>query len=68
METKETECCTDAGCGCNMASFTTAEKCPACGKRLRLTGNAQTLKLRLACPECGYQSAILPQAKLQELL
>ena len=68
METnKEIDCCTDSNCGCHVDSFTTEEKCSACGKKLRLTGNAQNLALRLSC-SCGYQSPLLSQAKLQELL
>ncbi|MBI2852027.1 MAG: hypothetical protein HYX84_02830 [Chloroflexi bacterium] len=68
METNETEWCADSNCGCHVDSYATDEKCPGCGKRLRLTGNAQTLALRLACSGCGYQSSILPQEKLHELL
>ncbi len=69
METhKEIECCSDSNCGCQITNFPTDEKCPSCDKRLRLTGNSQSLMLRLTCPNCGYQSPLLSQAKLQELL
>lgn len=58
------ECCAGAGCGCNTTSLYTDRDCPICGRRLRLTGNLQQIKLNLTCPDCGYQS---PQLSMDEL-
>ncbi len=66
--TENTSCCSDSGCGCRLDVYPTSRKCPDCGKRLRLTGRAQQLELRLACQNCGYASHMLSQEEIGELL
>ena len=56
--------CANQGCGCNTTSIYTNNQCPDCGRRLRVTGNLQQIKLKFSCPECGYQS---PQLSLEEV-
>lgn len=58
------ECCSGAGCGCNATNIYANKDCPDCGRRLRVTGNLQQIRLNLTCPECGYQS---PQLSLDEV-
>lgn len=60
------DCCsgTAGGCGCNTTSLYTDKECPTCGRKLRVTGSLQQLKLKLTCPECGYCS---PQLTVDEL-
>ena len=58
------ECCSGSGCGCNVTSIYSDKDCPDCGRRLRVTGNLQLVKLNLTCPDCGYQS---PQLSLDEV-
>ena len=60
--------CSDSSCGCRVDVFPTSRECPGCGKRLRLTGRAQLLELRLNCQNCGYNSPLLSQEELHELL
>jgi predicted RNA-binding Zn-ribbon protein involved in translation (DUF1610 family) len=60
--------CSDSSCGCHIDVFPTSRECPGCGKRLRLTGRAQCLELRLNCPNCGYNSPLLSQEEIRELL
>jgi DNA-directed RNA polymerase subunit RPC12/RpoP len=43
-------------------------KCPDCEKKLRLTGNAQRVELRLSCQYCGYTSHLLSREEIGELL
>jgi hypothetical protein len=62
-------CCSNGtSCGCRVDVFPTSRDCPDCGKKLRLTGSAQTLQLRLNCRNCGYSSALLSQDELREVL
>ena len=61
-------CCSDSSCGCRIDIYPTDRKCPLCEKRLRIAGRAQLLELRLNCQSCGYQSPLLSQEELQELL
>ena len=58
------DCCAGVGCGCNTTSLYTDRDCPICGRRLRLMGDLQQIKLNLTCPDCGYQS---PQLSMDEL-
>ena len=58
------ECCTNTGCGCGNTYLYSDRVCPECGRKLRVTGNIQQIKLYLTCPECGYQS---PQLSTEEL-
>ena len=60
--------CSDSSCGCRTDVFPTSRECPDCGKRLRLAGRAQLLELRLNCPNCGYNSPLLSQEELHELM
>ena len=62
------ECCSNTGCGCQQAIFPVDKECPTCGKKLRLVGRSQLLELRLVCQICGYQSPLLRQEELRELL
>jgi endogenous inhibitor of DNA gyrase (YacG/DUF329 family) len=62
------DCCSGAGCGCNKTSLYIDKDCPNCGRRLRVTGNLQQIKLRLSCPECGYQSQELSMEELREFI
>ena len=55
-------------CGCTITTFSTTEKCPACGEKLKLTGKMQLLEFKLICGQCGYQSAILSPEKVGNLL
>ena len=64
----DTGCCSDRNCGCQMDVYLTTKECPLCGKRLRLAGKSQLAEFRLACLNCGYQSSLLPQEELRELL
>ena len=66
--TEDSSCCSDSSCGCRVDNFPTARECPDCGKKLRLTGRAQLLKLRLSCQNCGYNSPLLSLEELHELL
>lgn len=56
------------GCGCNNDSLYSDKDCPVCGRRLRITGNLQQIKLKLTCPDCGYQSDLLSVEELRELI
>ena len=56
--------CSGTGCGCNVTSMYTDKDCPSCGRRLRVTGNLQQIKLNHTCLDCGYQS---PQLSLDEV-
>jgi len=68
-ETNEnTSCCSDSSCGCRVDVYPTTRECPDCGKRLRLTGRAQLLELRLSCQNCGYASPLLSREEIGELL
>ena len=63
------ECCSSVGgCGCQSTTIYTYEDCPVCGKRLRLTGDIQRIKLYLTCPDCGYRSNELPLEKVRTLI
>ena len=64
---EESGCCSD-NCGCRIDVFPTSRVCPDCGKRLRLTGRAQMLELRRNCQNCGYNSPLLSQEEIGELL
>jgi len=61
-------CCEGTGCGCNATSIYTEKDCPVCGRRLRLTGSLQQIKLYLTCPDCGYQSPRLSMDELRVLI
>jgi C4-type Zn-finger protein len=60
--------CSSAGCDCNATSLYTDRECPACGRRLRITGNLQRIKLRLTCQDCGYQSHELSMEEVREFI
>ncbi|MFC2041486.1 hypothetical protein ACFLTY_04110 [Chloroflexota bacterium] len=62
------ECCSGMGRGCNATSLYTDKDCPTCGRRLRVTGNLQQIRLNLTCLDCGYQSPQLSIDELQELI
>ena len=62
------DCCAGMGCGCNAASLYTDKDCPDCGRRLRLTGDLQRVKLRLTCMDCGYQSHELSFEEIREVI
>ena len=62
------ECCAGMGCGCNATSIYTDRDCPTCGRRLRVIGNLQRIKLRLTCSDCGYQSHELTVDELREYI
>ena len=66
--TENTSCCSDESCGCRLDVYPTDRKCPECGMRLRLSGHAQNLELRLTCQNCGYASRMLSQEEIGELL
>lgn len=55
------------GCGSDTIVRTDRE-CPECGKKLRMTGNLQTLKLYLTCFHCDYQSSDLTMDEIHELI
>ncbi|MFC2056319.1 hypothetical protein ACFLTO_01980 [Chloroflexota bacterium] len=63
---EESSCGT--GCGCNVTSIYTDRDCPSCGRRLRVTGNLQLVKLNLTCPDCGYQSSQLSLDEVREVI
>lgn len=67
-ETTGKSCCAGGECGCRTDVYPTSRDCPNCGKRLRLTGRAQRLELRLSCPHCGYTGNLLTPEELGELL
>ena len=62
------ECCAGTGCGCTITSLYIEKDCPECGRRLRITGNLQMIKLNLTCPDCGYQSPQLSMGELRMLI
>jgi len=66
--TTENESDSIDSCGCRIDIFPTDTNCPLCGKRLRLTGRAQRMELRLSCQHCDYQSSLLSQEELQAIL
>ena len=61
-------CCNDPGCGCNATSLYAEKDCPVCGRKLRVTGDLQQIKLKLTCPGCGYQSAQLSMDEVRVLI
>ena len=61
-------CCNDPGCGCNATSLNSEEDCPTCGRKLRVTGDLQQIKLKLTCPGCDYQSAQLSMDEVRVLI
>jgi hypothetical protein len=63
----EDSCCSGGSCGCRVDIFPTDRACPDCGKKLRLTGRAQTFQMRLNCPACGYNSEMLSPAEISEV-
>ena len=65
---EDSSCCADSSCGCRVDVLPTSRECPDCGKKLRLTGRTQLLELRLNCQNCGYNSPLLSQEELRELL
>ena len=66
--TGDTGCCSGGDCGCGLSVFSTNRECPDCGKRLRLAGRLQRIEFRLSCLNCGYQSSLLSQEEIHELL
>jgi ribosomal protein S27AE len=66
--TENIGCCSDGSCGCHFDTYATTRECPRCGKHLRLTGRAQRLEYRLACPNCGYTSVLLSPQEVGELI
>lgn len=64
------ECCSNmgCGCGCNTNSLYTDKKCPRCGRKLRVTGSLQRVKVQLTCQDCGYQGHELTMEELRELI
>ena len=63
------DCCGGGcGCGCNYDSIYTDRDCPDCGRRLRVTGSLQRVKLHLTCQGCGYQSHQLSMDELHEFI
>ena len=62
------DCCGGLGCGCNNTSIYTDRECPLCGKKLRVTGDLQTLKLSLNCANCGYHSQQLTMDEVRALI
>jgi predicted RNA-binding Zn-ribbon protein involved in translation (DUF1610 family) len=66
VEDKEETC--GPGCGCHVNVYSTDEKCPACGGHLRLSGNLQQARFRLACTACGFNGPVLSAEELQVLL
>jgi DNA-directed RNA polymerase subunit RPC12/RpoP len=56
------------GCGCNSTSIYTDRDCPTCGRRLRITGDLQRVKLHLNCPDCGYVGHELSVDEIGELI
>lgn len=60
--------CSGSSCGCRVDVFPTSKECPDCGKHLRLIGRAQSLEYRLNCQNCGYNSPLLCQEELHDLL
>ena len=66
--TEDSSGCSNSSCGCRVDVFPTSRECPGCGKKLRLTGRAQLLELRLSCQHCGYNSSLLSQEEISELL
>lgn len=56
------------GCGCNATNLYVDKECPVCGKRLRVTGNLQELKINLTCAACGYQTPRLSVDELRVLI
>jgi C4-type Zn-finger protein len=55
------------GCGTGTVIHTHKE-CPECGRKLRMAGNLQTLKLYLTCFHCDYRSSDIPLDELNELI
>ena len=62
------ECCGSNGCGCQTTTIYTSEDCHVCGRRLRVTGSMQRIKLYLTCFDCGYRSSELSLEQVRELL
>ena len=62
------ECCSGTGCGCNVISLYTDRDCPDCGRRLRVTGSLQQIKLNFTCLDCGYQSPVLSLEEIREVI
>ncbi len=62
------DCCNDPGCGCNKTSLYSDKDCPVCGRKLRVTGDLQTIKLVLTCPACGYQSSPLSMDEVRAII
>jgi len=62
------ECCSGMGCGCNTTSLYSDKDCPNCGRRLRVTGSLQQIKLNLTCLDCGYLSPLLSLEEVREVI
>ena len=60
--------CTNGECGNATTVFSTTEKCPSCGQKLRLVGQMQTVKFWLECNKCGYHGEILSPEAVGDLL
>ena len=63
-------CCSNGGCGCGSqeTNIYTIKDCPECGRRLRVTGNIQRVKLYLTCQNCGYRSGELSLEEIREFI
>jgi len=62
------ECCSGMGCGCSTTSLYVDRECPNCGRKLRVTGNLQQIKLNLTCLDCGYHSPLLSLDEVREVI
>jgi hypothetical protein len=58
----------DQGCGRSASTLYTTDTCPECGAKLRLNGNPRTIKYRLECAACDYQSHVLSVSEVQEII
>ena len=62
------DCCGEPGCNCNVTNIYTDKDCPQCGRKLRIVGSLQTLKLNHSCPGCGYFSPLLSMEELRAII
>ena len=66
--TENTGCCSGGTCGCHIDAYPTDRECPQCRGKLRLTGQARRMELRLTCSKCGYAGPLLKPEEIGELI
>ena len=69
QESAENTCgCPGGTCGCHIDAYATDRACPECHGKLRVTGQAQRMELRLTCSKCGYASPMLSLEEIGDLI